>query len=227
MRKIGDTYYFVFADDSRGKPTSLGYATGPTPLGPFTYRGVIIDNDGCDPGSWNNHGSIERFGDQWYVFYHRSSGNSGARRRLCVEPIVIGEDGSIAEVPMTSQGTGEPFAPGEHIDGWRACQVHGGGFVGAVDGQERLVLPRKGAGGTFRYVRNEEVISRAELTVYGTGSVVVRVGDHAGEAHAVSGVVSVDLGSIAPGTREIEIELASGAGLTVEGLVVLGSDAAA
>jgi hypothetical protein len=220
MRKIGDTYYYVFADDSRGKPTSLGYATGPTPLGPFTYRGVIIDNDGCDPGSWNNHGSIERFGDQWYVFYHRSSGNSGARRRLCVEPIAIGEDGSIAEVPMTSQGTGKPFVPGEHIDGWRACQVHGGGFVGAVDGQERLALPRRGAGGTYRYLRNEKPIDRAEITVRGTGSIVVRIGGHAGEARAVSGVVSVDLGGIAPGTHEIELELASGAGLTVDALVV-------
>jgi hypothetical protein len=220
MRKIGDTYYYVFADDSRGKPTSLGYATGPTPLGPFTYRGIIIDNDGCDPGSWNNHGSIECFGDRWYVFYHRSSGNSGARRRLCIEPIVIGEDGSIAEVLMTSQGTGAPFAPGESIDGWRACQVRGGGFVGAVDGQEALVRPRKGAGGTFRYVRNEHPISRVELTLHGTGSILVRVGGRTGEAQAVSGVVSVDLGAIAPGTHEIEIALGSGKGVSVEALVV-------
>jgi len=219
MRKIGDTYYYVFADDSRGKPTSLGYATGPTPLGPFTYRGVIIDNDGCDPGSWNNHGSIERFGDQWYVFYHRSSGNSAARRRLCVEPIVIGEDGSIAEVPMTSQGAGAPFAPGEQIDGWRACRVRGGGFVGNVDGHERLTLPRAGAGGTYRYLRNETPISGAELTVHGSGSVTVRVGQHVSEAQAVSHTTSVDLGNIAPGKHEIAIELVSGAGVTVDALV--------
>ena len=49
MRKIGDTYYYVYADMERGKPTSLGYSTGKSPLGPFTYRGIIIDNDGCDP----------------------------------------------------------------------------------------------------------------------------------------------------------------------------------
>jgi len=220
MRKIGDTYYYVFADDSRGKPTSLGYATGPTPLGPFTYRGVIIDNDGCDPGSWNNHGSIERFGDQWYVFYHRSSGNSGARRRLCVEPILIGEDGTIAEVPMTSQGTGEPFAPGERIDGWRACHVRDGGYVGAVDGQETLVLPQGGAGGTYRYLYSNEPITRAALTIRGTGSIVLRIGEHATRTQAVSGVVSVDLGSIAPGTHEIEIELAAGANVALDALTL-------
>jgi hypothetical protein len=220
MRKIGDTYYYVFADDSRGKPTSLGYATGPTPLGPFTYRGIIIDNDGCDPGSWNNHGSIERFGDRWYVFYHRSSGDSVARRRLCVEPIVIGEDGSIAEVPMTSQGAGMPFAVGERIGGWRACLVHGGGFVGAIDGEERLRLPRAGASGTYRYVRNEAPISRAELTVYGTGRLAVSVGTHSAEVDVVSGVVAVPLGDIAPGTHEIEVALVSGSCVSLETLVL-------
>lgn len=59
MRKIGDTYYYVYADMERGKPTSLGYSTSKSPMGPFTYRGIIIDNAGCDPASWNNHGSIE------------------------------------------------------------------------------------------------------------------------------------------------------------------------
>lgn len=73
MRKIGDTYYYVYADMERGKPTSLGYSTSKSPMGPFTYRGIIIDNDGCDPASWNNHGSIECVNGQWYVFYHRCS----------------------------------------------------------------------------------------------------------------------------------------------------------
>ena len=73
MRKIGDTYYYVYADMERGKPTSLGYSTSKSPMGPFTYRGIIIDNDGCDPASWNNHGSIECVNGQGYVFYHRCS----------------------------------------------------------------------------------------------------------------------------------------------------------
>ena len=73
MRKIRDTYYYVYADMERGKPTALGYSTGKSPLGPFTYRGIVIDNDHCDPESWNNHGSIECVNGQWYVFYHRCS----------------------------------------------------------------------------------------------------------------------------------------------------------
>ena len=111
MRKIGDTYYYIFADVERGRPTALGYATSDSPLGPFTYRGIIIDNADCDPDSWNNHGSIACFNGQWIVCYHRSSRNSRMNRRLCMEKIRILEDGTIPEVKMTSQGLGDPFGP--------------------------------------------------------------------------------------------------------------------
>ena len=113
MRKIGDTYYYVFASIAYGKPTSLSYATSKSPLGPFEYRGVIINNEECDPESWNNHGSIEKFGGQWYVFYHSCSGRSQLHRRLCIEKIEVLPDGTIPEVKMTSQGPGAPFGLGE------------------------------------------------------------------------------------------------------------------
>lgn len=125
MRRIGDTYYYIFADMQRGKPTSLGYATAQSPLGPFTYRGIIIDNEKCDSSSWNNHGSIECVNGQWYVFYHRCSLGSERNRRLCIEPIHISEDGTIPEVKMTSQGAGKPFEQSEKIMGYQACEMQG------------------------------------------------------------------------------------------------------
>ena len=52
MCKIGELYYLVYADISRGDaPTCLGYATSEDPFGPYEYRGVIIDNNRCDPGN--------------------------------------------------------------------------------------------------------------------------------------------------------------------------------
>lgn len=130
MRKRNGIYYYVYPCVYREeKPTCLAYATSSSPLGPFTYRGMIIDNAKCDPESWNIHGSIEEFKGQWYVFYHRSSKNSRANRRLCVEKIDFNEDGTISEVKMTSQGAGEPFAVGEAIEGWRACEVGNGAYI--------------------------------------------------------------------------------------------------
>ena len=180
MRKIGDTYYYVYADMERGKPTSLGYSTSKSPMGPFTYRGIIIDNDGCDPASWNNHGSIECVNGQWYVFYHRCSRGVQQHRRLCIEKIEIMEDGTIPEVKMTSQGIGEPFAPGEIIKGYQACEMSGSVYIGVNEDAESAeeypeVLMNISAGDEvmFRYVKSEQEWKEIEILYLGTGKIQV------------------------------------------------------
>lgn len=174
MRKIGDTYYYVYADMERGKPTSLGYSTSKSPLGPFTYQGIIIDNDGCDPASWNNHGSIECVNGQWYVFYHRCSRGTQQHRRLCIEPITINPDGTIDEVKMTSQGLGEPFAQGEKIYGYQACEMKGGTYIGLDETYgEKLMNISSGDMAVFRYVKSSDAWSAVELTCAGNGKVKV------------------------------------------------------
>jgi hypothetical protein len=87
---------------------------------------VIVDNDGCDPNSWNNHGSIVEFKGQWYVFYHRTTNGVVNARKTCVEPIFFNEDGSITEVEMTSQGAGKPLDAFSNIEAERACLLFGG-----------------------------------------------------------------------------------------------------
>lgn len=180
MRKIGDTYYYVYADMERGKPTSLGYSTSKSPMGPFTYRGIIIDNDGCDPASWNNHGSIECVNGQWYVFYHRCSRGVQQHRRLCIEKIEILEDGTIPEVKMTSQGIGEPFAPREVIKGYQACEMSGSVYIGVneeVESAEEYpeVLMNISAGDEvmFRYVKSEQEWKEIEILYSGAGKIQV------------------------------------------------------
>lgn len=176
MRKRGDTYYYLFADMERGKPTSLGYATGKHPLGPFTYQGIIIDNDGCDPQSWNNHGSIECVNGQWYVFYHRCSRNSQQHRRLCVEKIRFRKDGMIDEVKMTSQGIGEPFAPGEQIKGYQACGLKGTCFIDVDTDygyEEKLTGISSGDESIFRYVKSDAPWTELEIVCCGSGEMTV------------------------------------------------------
>jgi hypothetical protein len=126
MVKRKGIYYFIYAHMGRGnRPTSIGYATSRSPMGPFTYGGVIIDNDHSDPGVWNNHGSIVEMNGQWYVFYHRSTHGSKTMRKACVEPITFNDDGSIDEVEMTSQGAGPPLKATDPIDAERACLLYG------------------------------------------------------------------------------------------------------
>lgn len=208
MRKIGDTYYYIYADMQTGTPTSLGYSIGKKPFGPFTYGGIIINNRTCDPQSWNNHGSIECFQGQYYIFYHRSSRNSEKYRRLCVEPIAINPDGTIPEVVMTSQGVGDPYKLHEPLFAYQACEVHGGCWIDinggispeaaglqadyddpqmvrkAVQADMSLTYPEKltgivkGSSAIWRYIRTEKGAKKIQLKTAGTGKVQVWVRRH-------------------------------------------------
>lgn len=178
MRKIGDTYYYIYADMERGKPTALGYSTSKNPLGPFIYRGIIIDNAECDPNSWNNHGSIECFDGQWYVCYHRSSRNSRRFRHMCMEKIEILPDGTIPEVKMTSQGTGEPFAPGEKIQGYQVCGLSGSSYIDADDERgEKVTRILPGDELIFRYIRETSAYTHVRLETRGTGVFTIMLDD--------------------------------------------------
>ena len=126
MVKHKGIYYLVYTHMGRGgRPTCIGYSTAKSPFGPFTYRGVIIDNNYCDPGNWNNHGSIVEFKGRWYVFYHRSTQGSFTMRKACLEPIAFNQDGSINEVEMTTQGAEGPLNPCVKMEAERACLLHG------------------------------------------------------------------------------------------------------
>ena len=124
--KRGEYYYFTYADISQNRrPTSIGYAMSKSPMGPYEYKGVIVNNVGCDPETWNNHGSIVQFGDQWYVLYHRSTHGSRTMRKVCIEPIKFNADGTIDEVEMTSQGAGAPLNAFKPVYAAQACWMDG------------------------------------------------------------------------------------------------------
>lgn len=152
--KRNGIYYFVYAHMGRaGRPTCIGYATSNSPMGPYKYGGVIIDNDHSDPACWNNHGSIAEFNGQWYVFYHRPTHGSNTMRKVCVEPITFGKDGSIHEVEMTSQGVAGPFKMKSKIDAERACLLYGNTRIKAVSTvNEALCEIQNDDAAAFKYV---------------------------------------------------------------------------
>ncbi|MHB8335996.1 MAG: family 43 glycosylhydrolase [Ignavibacteriaceae bacterium] len=126
MIKRNGIYYFIYADMQRANmPTCIGYSTSKSPFGPFKYGGIIVDNNHCDPGVWNNHGSVVEMNGKWYVFYHRSTHDSFSMRKTCIEPITFNSDGSIKEVEMTSQGAGRPLDSFTEIEADRACLLFG------------------------------------------------------------------------------------------------------
>jgi beta-xylosidase len=109
VHKRAGLYYFSYPSNLGDHVANLlEYSTAPTPTGPFTYHGVIMDNR-----SRNVHHSIIQVGDRWLLFYH-VQGPSPYERRVCVEDLAYNPDGSIRPVAMTRDGAKplEPPLPG-------------------------------------------------------------------------------------------------------------------
>ncbi len=120
IRRIGDTYYLVYSDVHMH---NLVYATATAPMGPFTFRGVLVSNGDFGIGSrrsllggvmpfGNNHGCVERIGGRWYVFSHRHTDGRQAARQAWAEPIDLHPDGTFGHVRLSSSGLRDAPLPG-------------------------------------------------------------------------------------------------------------------
>lgn len=90
VHKRNGIYYASYPTRPPGqKANVMVYSTAKSPVGPFEYRGEILDNH-----SLNVHGSITEFKGQAYLFYH-IEGPSHWERRVCVAPLSYNEDGTI------------------------------------------------------------------------------------------------------------------------------------
>ena len=132
IRKIGDTYYFVYSSKVQNE---LCYATSKSPVEGFVYRGVIVSN--CDVNintykpaemmvnyTGNNHGGMENINGEWYIFYHRHTNATSFSRQACAEKIRMEEDGSIPQVEITSCGlNGGPLLGKGEYPAYIACHL--------------------------------------------------------------------------------------------------------
>lgn len=132
IRKIGDTYYFVYSSVVFHE---LCYATSKYPTKGFTYGGVIHSNSDLHIDTYkpankpmfygaNNHGSIVEINGKWYIFGHRHTNGTNYSRQGVAEPITIREDGSIQQAEMTSCGlNGGPLVGRGEYPTYIACNL--------------------------------------------------------------------------------------------------------
>ena len=111
----------------------------------------MIDNEGCDPSSWNNHGSVIKVGDDWYVFYHASSNDSAFSRRARAERLQVDESAAqITQGVPSTNGFVKTLRPEHIVSPVNACRFFGGAFVTETDdGRFPCVGLKKGAGFVF------------------------------------------------------------------------------
>ncbi|POX45038.1 family 43 glycosylhydrolase [Streptomyces sp. Ru72] len=113
MIKRKGTYYFMWSeDDTRSENYHVAYATGPTPLGPWTKRGTILSKR-PEYGilGTGHHSVVNAPGtDDWYIVYHRfalngpgKAGGDGMHRETTVDRMEFAADGTILPVVPTLQ----------------------------------------------------------------------------------------------------------------------------
>jgi hypothetical protein len=98
--------YYLTYPHVENKTERLEYATSTSPLGPFTVKGVIMDES--PTGCWTNHHSLLPFKNQWYLFYHHNdlSPKFDKNRSVRIDSLSFAADGSINKVQPTLRGVG-------------------------------------------------------------------------------------------------------------------------
>lgn len=110
--KRNGMYYQTYACQM-GPAEALVYAIGSDPLGPFEYKGIIMDII-PEPLCWTNHHSIAQFKGEWYLFYHHNdySPSRDMLRSVRVDSLSFDNDGAIRKVTPTFRGVGVTKADG-------------------------------------------------------------------------------------------------------------------
>lgn len=96
-------YYMAYA--STCCPEGIGYAMSNTPVGPWEYKGMIMDGDSRSSG---NHPGIIDYKGNSYVFgfnynlLKQTMSKHYERRSVCAEEITYNGDGTIQKLPFWS-----------------------------------------------------------------------------------------------------------------------------
>ncbi|MGI5198431.1 family 43 glycosylhydrolase [Streptomyces sp. CA-288835] len=100
------TYYFMWSEnDTRDENYRVAYATGSSPTGPWTKRGVILEKDLSLGVKGPGHHSVVKVpnSDDWYIAYHRFAipGGDGTHRETTLDKLEFDSDGLIKKVVPT------------------------------------------------------------------------------------------------------------------------------
>ena len=199
IRKINGRYYFIYSSEHQHE---LCYAISDLPDRGFVYGGTLISNGDIGyhgrseherlAATGNNHGSLEKIGDSWYIFYHRHTHKTSFSRQACAEKVTIEKDGSIPQVEMTSCGlNGGPLRAEGTYPAVICCNLTNGNMphtdvqyeLGEIpyitdDGKERFVADiREGTQIVYKYFRFSGAVQLALDVRGGAGRVEVFAGE--------------------------------------------------
>ncbi len=98
--------YYLTYPWVQDRTESLVYAMADSPLGPFEYKGKIMEKSLSE--CWTNHHSFVEYQGQWYLFYHHNdySPDFDKNRSVRIDKVRFNPDGTIEQVTPTYRGVG-------------------------------------------------------------------------------------------------------------------------
>lgn len=107
MHERDGLYYLTYSHGWwQGDSYSVHYATGPSPVGPFTYRGAILVSDDTHKGPGHHSIIHDEKTDTWRIVYHRWNKPQGkppfrGPRSVAIETFTYDDAGLIRPIVMT------------------------------------------------------------------------------------------------------------------------------
>ncbi len=115
MVKKNGLYYFMYSwGHTWDKTYQVRYATGPTPLGPWTegmMRPILGTDEKDGKITSTGHHTILKSNDDYYIIYHRFNTMdnydiAAKLRQVCADKLDFNTDGSLQRVVTTNRGIG-------------------------------------------------------------------------------------------------------------------------
>lgn len=106
LHERGGTYYLSYSHGRfNGASYSVHYATAPSPVGPWKYRGAILTSDATHKGP-GHHSFVKAPNGEWLIVYHRWENPQGpepyrGERQVAVDRVQYARDGRILPIRMT------------------------------------------------------------------------------------------------------------------------------
>lgn len=185
--------YYLTYPWVKDKTECLAYAMSDNPMGPFEYKGIIMEQS--PTGCWTNHHSLVEYKGQWYLFYHHNdySPEFDKNRSVRADSLTFNPDGTIQLVIPTLRGVGITDAgkaiqldrysaisqegasidyinQANKFDGWKVLFNHKDAWVsynrvdfGNQEWQKVDARVLSSAGGTLGVYANEKMIAEIEV----------------------------------------------------------------
>ena len=190
MRKFDGKYYFIYSSILSHE---LCWAVSDYPDRDFQYGGILHSNSDYGLNGvrehknfyGNNHGSVEKISDNYYVFGHRQTNYDQHSRQGVAEKICF-EDGKFYQAEITSQGlNGKPLVGKGTYEARIACNLlwHGGNTMitkvkddGDTIGFTQEGADRDGPGGQYIHcVKQGDIIGFKYFDLKGLKEISVKV----------------------------------------------------